>query len=144
MTTPTPPAAPVAHAVGPGTLKLGETGSLSDWSAQLTAASVEPSVDVDDDVDVLTGGKLSGDRTYTATLTGTVLQDTAKAGLIAWSWQHRGERVAATFTPNTAIGTKVDGFVIVDPLRIGGDVKKKNTSDFELAFTEFPTLTTLP
>lgn len=141
MTTPTPPTAPVAHKLGPGTLKLGETGTLSDWSAQLTACTVEPSVDAEDDVPVLNGGALIGDRTYAAKIKGTVLQDLGATGLIAWSWAHRGEQVPCVFVPNTGVGTGVEGVVIVDPLSLGGDVKKKNTSDFELTFVEFPELT---
>src|SRR4051812_39209392 len=122
MTTPTPPAAPVAHTLGPGTLKLGETGSLSDWSAQLTACTVEPSVDAEDDTPVLSGGKATGERTYTATLTGSVLQDLSASGLIIWSWEHKGEQVPVEFVPNGDVGTKLTGVVIVDPLGFGGDV----------------------
>lgn len=143
MTTPPPPAAPVTQAVGDGSLRLGEAGSLSDWSAQVTAASVEPTVAAEDDVPVLTGGKLSGDRTYGAALKATVLQDLSPEGLIAWSWEHRGEEVTVEFVPNTAAGSVVRGRLIVDPMKLGGDVKKKNTSDVELTFIDFPTLSPL-
>jgi hypothetical protein len=70
----------------------------------------------------------------------TVVQDLDTAGLVAWSWAHKGEDVPFTYTPSTAVGTAITGTVTVDPLSIGGDIGSKPTSDFTWTCVGFPTL----
>jgi hypothetical protein len=80
---------------------------------------------------VLDGSTIAGDRTYTATLEATVYQDDLTAGdLIDYSWTHKGTQVPFTFTPYAG-GRAITGQLVVDPLDVGGDVNKKNTSDIK-------------
>lgn len=128
--------------LGPGTIKIGETGDVVDFSAQLLGGTVEWDKDTEDDVSVLDGGVLPGETTYTATIKGEVFQDLGDVdGLVAWTWANKGLEVPITFVPNTAAGKEVTGTVIVDPLAVGGDeAKKRMRSEFEWAFVGEPVL----
>jgi hypothetical protein len=87
-------------------------------------------VNSEDAITTLSGDTLGGARTYGAELDVTAVQDLDTAGLVAWSWAHKGEDVPFTYTPSTAVGTAITGTVTVDPLSIGGDIGSKPTSDF--------------
>jgi len=116
--------------LGPGTLSIGATGSAEQWASQLRACSVEPSTDTEDSIPVLSGEEIGGDDTDTAELTGTVLQSYDAQSLILWSHEHRGEELPFTFIPNNDGALQVTGIVKVRRLRIGGDVKTRNESEF--------------
>lgn len=138
MTTPTPTAA--VRKLGPGALAVGEAGSTIDLAVRCRAAKIVPGVDTEDDTPLLDGSVSAGDRTYTATLEATLEQDDLEDGsVVAFSWEHRGEQLPATFTPYNG-GKSVVGELIIDPMDIGGDVGKKNTSDIKWAFVGFPDL----
>jgi hypothetical protein len=126
--------------MGPGVLAVGSAGSLVDFSKRCTSVKVAWKVDAEDDTPTLDGGVESGDRTYSATLEATVYQDDLRDGeLSRFSWEQKGNVLPATFTP-FAGGTSITGEVMVDPLDVGGDVKKKNTSDIKWAFVGEPEL----
>ena len=115
---------------GPGTFSVGSVGSPLDLTAQVTNLTVEFSEEVDDSVPTLSGESLEGEATYPATLTGTLIQDLTDAGMFDYTWTNKGSIVPFTFTPSTAVGRSVTGQVRIAPLNLGGDVKKKNTTDF--------------
>lgn len=117
--------------VGPGTLTIGAVGTPLDFTAQVTAASVVWKKNKEDNTPVLSGEEVDGDVDYTATLKATVFQDLSDDGLVDYTWSHKGEVVPFTFSPSTAAGKSITGNVTVDPLDVGGDVKKKATSDLE-------------
>ena len=116
--------------LGPGTLSIGATGTEEQFAAQLTACSVEPSTDTEDPIPTLSGEEVEGDDTDTAELTGTILQSYDAQSLLLWAQTHRGETLDFTFVPNNEGALQVTGQVKVRRLRIGGDVKTRNTSDF--------------
>jgi hypothetical protein len=128
---------------GPGTLTIGETGTPIDVSCQLINAQIEWDKDKDDDVTVLCGDVVPGSVTYTSTLTGAMFQDVAdEAGILFYSWEHKGETVPFTFTPNTAAGTTASGNVTLDPITFGSDEPKANMqADFTWDIVGEPTLT---
>jgi hypothetical protein len=76
---------------------------------------VNPTVDSEDAITTLSGDTLGGARTYGAELDVTAVQDLDTAGLVAWSWAHKGEDVPFTYTPYTAVGIAITGTVTVDP-----------------------------
>lgn len=126
---------------GPGLLTIG-TVPL-DVSCQVTSMAVEPSENVTSSgvVDVLCGEQLTGDDdvNYTYRLKGTLLQDLAAAGVVDFSWINAGDEVPFSFTPSTALAREVSGVVRVGPLKIGGDVKVRATSDLDWACIGTPT-----
>ena len=128
--------------LGPGKLAIGEVGTETDFTCQITAAQVEWSVDVGDDTVVLCGETVPGERTYSSVLSGTLYQDLGvAAGIVAYSWEHKGEEVPFEFIPSTAAGQAVSGTLIVDPLSVGGDEAGANmTSDFEWTIVGEPVL----
>lgn len=117
--------------LGPGLLSIGEEGTLREFSQQVKAAAIKFDSDKDDDTPVLSGDTIAGEKHYTAKLTGTVLQDLIVDGLVGWTWAQKGKQFPFQFVPDKAGSMKVTGTVTVDPLDLGGDVKKKNESEFE-------------
>lgn len=134
---------PKTYKLGPGTLTIGEVGTAVDYAAQVTGCTVTWDKEKEDDIPVLSGGALTGDTTYTATLAGNVFQDldSATPGLVEFTWDNKGTEVPVTFVPATAAGMEVTGTVIVDPLDVGGEeAKSRPRSDFEWAFVGEPVL----
>lgn len=115
-----------------GTLQLGSPASSIDATAQVTEGAVAWSEDVEDSVPTLSGEELAGEATYTATLSGTVIQDLdAVEGLVDFTWANKGKVIPFQFTPATAAGRTVTGNVRISPLKVGGAVKTRPTADFE-------------
>ena len=121
--------------LGPGTLTFGPVGTPMDASCQLANGVVTWDKNKDDDLTVLCGDVISGATTYTAKLSGTMVQDldAGATSLVAWSWTNKGTEVDFEYTPNTAAGASVSGKCIVDPLDVGttDDYGSTMTSDFE-------------
>lgn len=122
-----------SHKLGPGLLTLGE-GPL-DVSAQLTGCRVDVAEEVEssDPVPVLSGEELAADETvrHNYTLTGSLLQDLAAAGVVDWSWINGGTEQAFSFVPESAAAREVSGILTPVPLSIGGDeVKARMSSEF--------------
>lgn len=133
----------LSHKLGPGLLTLG-SGPL-DASAQATKIGVEfeENVETDDAVPVLSGDELPEEETpsYKAKLVATFLQDTlADSGLIAYSWEHAGENVPFVFEPNSALERQITGTLCVVPINVGGEIKKRNTSDVTMRCIGMPDL----
>lgn len=128
--------------LGPGLLTVGS--APNDFSCQVTAARVEWNVDEGDDVVVLCGDTVPGARTYSASLTATILSDLAKTpgpGIVEHSWTAKGTQEPFVFTPNTAAAKSVTGTVILDPISVGGDESGQNmSSDFEWAIVGTPVI----
>jgi hypothetical protein len=123
-----------SYKVGPGELTFGAAGpDLRDFTAQVTELEVDWDEDVEDSVPTLDGGELDGEPTYTATLSGTFVQSLTATGVVAWSWENKGTKVPFSYTPNTDEDVAFTGTVRVRPLKVGGKVKTKPTSDFEWA-----------
>jgi hypothetical protein len=126
--------------LGPGTLTVGAVGSPLDFSGRCTAVKVTWKEGKADDVEVLDGSTIAGERNFDATLEATVYQDDLVAGgLIDYSWVQKGTQVPFTFTPYAG-GRSITGQLIVDPLDVGGDVAKKNTTDLKWACVGEPEL----
>lgn len=119
------------HKLGPGSLKFGETGSEVEFAVGLRSCAVEPEVDQGDSLSVLSGDELVADDEESYNLTGSLLQTYDKDSLIVWAHVTAGQVVPFTFRPDNDKGLAVTGSVKVRRLRIGGDVKERNTSDFE-------------
>jgi len=142
VTTPTPgPQNPYKQT--DGTLTIGEAGTLADFSRMVTACSIETKVDAEDAQPVLSGNDLPGERNYTYTLKATFLQDLGANGLVQFCHANKGKQLPFLFVPAKSEGVKITGSVIVDPVTIGGDVKKRNTTDAELELVGEPAFGTL-
>lgn len=121
-----------AHRLGPGSLRFGDTGTSTEFSSQTTNMRLSPSVNEEDAIPVLSGEELAGDDTVDWVVAGTLLQSFDRDGLIHWCYENRLKEVPFEFIPNndeSDYGWR--GTVKVVPLEVGGDVKTKNTTDFE-------------
>ena len=131
-----------AQTMGPGTFSIGSIGTPLDLTAQVTSLKVTPSAEAEDSLTTLSGESLAGERNYSWTVSGTLIQDLTEDGMFDYTWGNAGDQVPFTFTPSTAAGRSVTGTLIVDPLELGGDVKAKNTVDFEWVVVGTPVLGT--
>lgn len=130
--------------VGPGRFTIGSDVDLTTFSGQVTSLRLVPSVDVGDAIHVLDGGEVSGDRTESWTVSGTMLQDFGAAtSKTEWLFTHRGEDMEFSYAPSSAMGKEINGTLTVEAIEIGGDVKSKPTSDFEFKLVGPPVIATI-
>lgn len=122
--------------LGPGSLKIGDTDSEQDFSADVTNTALEPSTDTEDPDNFLDGHSEGGSQTESWTLTGSVKEDFSMDGLQVWCNQHSGEELPFTFIPNKSGTVQWKGKVTIASIQIGGDVKSKNANDFSFAATD--------
>lgn len=127
----------MADKLGPGTLTFGEEASPSEWGAQCTAVTLEPKTDEGDELIYLSGDS-EQDETTTWTLSGKVAQTFDAESLQIWAKEQAGKQLPFTFQPRNDEQLVITGEVTVRALAIGGDVGKKNTSDFEFKCTSEP------
>lgn len=129
--------------LGPGTLKIGATGTEIDVSCQINNAKVAASKNQDDDRTMLCGDVKPGKVTYTYALSGNMDTDVDNdAGIFALSQASPGSQQAFTFVPNTEVGTEAAGTLIIDPLDFGADESGAPLqSDFEFSLVGQPTYT---
>lgn len=125
--------------LGPGSLTIGQPASSREWGGQLTKCALTPSTDFEDNIPVLDGGELSGDATTTWILGGTLLQDYDLDSLEDFAFENRLKDLPFVFTPSNTGKREYSGVVTVVPITVGGDVKKRNTSDFEFRVLGEPT-----
>ena len=127
--------------LGPGVLKIGETGSEIDASCLVNNVKIATSKNTTDPRTMLCGDVKPGKTTYTFTIGGNVDTDVDDAaGLFALSQSAAGTQQPFTFTPNTAVGTTATGTLTLDPLDFGADeTGAPLQSDFEFDCTEQPT-----
>lgn len=127
-----------SYKLGPGTLVL-DPGADFDCSAQLKNIRVEwsESTTSEDAIPVLSGEEIAAEESseYTAKLAGNVLQDLEAAGMVAFTWDHKGEEIPFTFTPRTDAARIVTGVVRVGPLTLGGDVSKTARPDSDFSWS---------
>ena len=134
------------YTVSPGTLTIGATTDLTDFSSQVTSCKLTPAVDNGDPINVLSGEQVPGDRTESFTLDGTFLQDFGKksggtaSSKTEWLFTHRGQSMPFVFIPTTSRARTIAGTLVVEAIDIGGDVQTKPTSDFSFLIIGAPVL----
>jgi hypothetical protein len=125
--------------LGPGELTIGEVASEIDVSCLVNNASIVPDISEGDTKTMLCGTSKRSADTITWSLSGNVDVDAGlSAGFFALTWQHAGEIVPFSFTPSTAVGTVVAGFLKLAPLELGADnYGEFLNSDFEFGLDNF-------
>ena len=129
--------------LGPGTLKIGATGTQIDVSCLVNNAVIAADKTQGDSVTKLCGDVMPGATSYEYTLSGNMDTDNVDpAGIFALSQASPGTIQDYEFTPNTDGGTKAVGKLVIDPLDFGGDTTGETmASDFEFALVGKPTYT---
>ena len=130
--------------LGPGTLKIGATGTEIDVSCQLNGGRITTNVDEGDSVTTLCGTTEPGAINFDHEFTGNINTDQAAgaAGLFALSWSAKGTEQAFEYTPNTAEGTTATGTLIITPLDFGADAYgDRMASDFTWPIVGDPVFT---
>ena len=128
-----------AHTTGPGTLKIGDVPT--ELAVACSKAMLKPSVETDDDVYVLSGDVITGEDSFTWELDVTLFQSLDADGLTDYLFKNRGTVQSFTFKPNNDHGQEWTGKLKVRPMDVGGDVKKRNTSDVTFPLVGEPSVT---
>lgn len=126
--------------LGPGSLKIGATASAREWAGDLTKTTLSPDTSSEDPIPLLDGSNLDGEDTTAWTLGGTLVDNFELDSLQAFALANAGQTLPFVWTPNDAGGVDFSGVVKIRPIGWGGDVKKKNTQDFEFPLIGDPTL----
>jgi hypothetical protein len=126
---------------GPGTLKIGATGTEIDVSCLVNSLKITASKDEGDSTTKLCGTVKPGKITYTYSMEGNLDVDSETAdGLFALSQASPGSQQPFVFVPNTAATTGATGTLIIDPLDFGGEEFGDDmTSDIEFTLVGAPT-----
>ncbi len=142
MTAPAPTLPTDTGQLGPGVLKIGETGSEIDVSCYVNNAAIEASADTTDSTTKLCGAVRAGVTTFTYQLTGNIDVDAGnESGLFALTWTEAGSEQSFIFTPSSELGTTASGILVVQPLRFGADENGADlTSDQTWDITGTPVL----
>ena len=127
--------------LGPGLLTIGATGTPKEFGATVSEVTLAPEYDSDDPISVLSGDEYAGDETESWTLTATLYQDYSASSLDLWLYENAGEELPFTFVPSRAGALQAKGTLKVRAGSIGGEVKKRNTSEVELPVIGRPALT---
>src|SRR6478609_682122 len=117
----TTPVSDDVNKFGPGTLKIGETGTEIDVSCQVNNLVLTQAPNRGDSKGMLCGTTKAGSVTYDKTLEGNLDLDldAGADGLFYLSQQYPGSEQTFTFTPNTAGGDTATGTLILDPMDFG-------------------------
>lgn len=119
-----------AQKLGPGVLDLGETASPTEFGGQVVTAELTPEYETEDDRTVLSGDVIAGEESETWTLSGEFLQEYMSGSLLFWCQENAGTVVPFTFTPRTDGDLTCTGSVKVRAVKVGGEVKATNTTEF--------------
>lgn len=130
-----------------GTLTVGEEATPMEFSSAVTKVSVEPKVDDGDSIPVLDGTEITDEGDEAWSLKGEFLQSYGVGSLLTKvNAAYRAAVTAAggptsvpfSLKPKTAGALTVTGNIWLRPVMIGGDVKKRNTSEFEFPLDGVP------
>ena len=108
---------------GPGTLKIGATGSEIDASCSVNSLRITAAPDRGDSKTMLCGTVKAGSVRYDYEMTGNLDLDLESGAdsLFALSQENPGSVQDFVFVPNTEGGTEAAGQLILDPLDFGAD-----------------------
>src|SRR5215510_8456843 len=108
---------PETFNLGPGSLKIGATGSSIDVSCLVNNAVISSDKDEGDSTTKLCGTVVPGTVTYSYSLAGNVDIDIAdQDGLWALSQSAAGTQQDFEFVPSTDAGVTATGKLVIDPL----------------------------
>lgn len=132
-----------------GTLTVGEEATPMEFSSTVTKVTVEPKVDDGDSIPVLDGSEVKDDGDETWALKGEFLQSYGVGALLTKvNTAYRAavvggnpQSVPFTLKPKDTGALSITGKIWLRPVVVGGDVKKRNTSEFEFPLDGFPVFT---
>lgn len=130
--------------LGPGTLVIGETDAEKKFDADTTSTTLTPKTEDGDEINFLDGSTERDEATTTWTLEGSIKEDFSTDGVQMWCFTNAGKKMPFRFIPNNEGKLGFTGTVIVSPVAIGGDVKKKNDIDFSFAASDVTPTTVSP
>jgi hypothetical protein len=126
--------------LGPGTLKLGPTGTEVEFNMQTAAVRLTPSADSADGTPTLAVPEPAPETTISWALNIDAIQDfTEPDGFVNYLMDNALAEVDFAWVPDTADGTAYNGTVQIIPIEIGGDVAVQVVTSVELPVVGQPT-----
>ena len=132
---------PIAHSLGPGTLKFGAVGSEMEFSSRVLKAEYSPELKKESAVEMLDGSTHQPEGTWEGKISGEFYQEYGSQSLISWCMKHAGELVPFEFRPRNDSPMVFKGKCVIAPVKVGGDPKKENTTSFEFECVGKPEMT---
>jgi hypothetical protein len=126
--------------LGPGSLTIGQPASSREWGGECSKTAITPNTSSEDSTPMLDGSELTGEDTNTYTLDVTVADNFDFDSLQNFSMLNAGKELPFLWVPNDEGGSSYSGMVKVRPIKIGGDVKKRNFNDVSMPITGTPTI----
>lgn len=120
-----------ADRLGPGLLTFGAVGTTQEFGSQVTKIELTPEYDDGDIVTVLSGDELAEDDEESYKLSGEFYQEHTLTGLVVWCKTNSGQVLPFTFVPDNDSELAVRGNCKIRAVKLGGEVKKRNTTEFE-------------
>ena len=130
----------ITNKLGPGLLTIGDSTKAQDFAGRAIKVELTPDIDEGDALNYLDGSS-EQDETETWVLSGEFVQSFTTGDLGVWCNKNKGQQVPFTFVPNKNGSVQATGTLTVRPVKIGGDVKTKATTEFEFPLVGEPTLT---
>ncbi len=124
--------------LGPGTLKFGEMGDEQEFATHVTKCELSPDEADGEKIKVLSGDVYVEDGEFEGKISGEFFQEFGLESLVNWTWKNHNKVMKFTFTPNTDAGMVFTGECKVKAVKIGGDVGKANTTEFEWSVLSMP------
>lgn len=120
------------QALGAGKLIFGDTGSAKEFASLVTKVQINPNFEDGESIPVLSGDSVVNAGKDSYDLEGEFFQDTGAGmeSLIVWCKKNSGQEMPFEFVANDK-GLSVKGKVVIRAVKFGGEVKKKNTTDFK-------------
>lgn len=128
--------------LGPGSLTIGQPASSREWGGECSKAALVPSSSGEDSTPMLDGSELTGEDTNTWALEVTVADNYDRDSLQNYCIENAGKEEPFVWVPNNDGASSYSGTVKIRPIKIGGDVKKKNLNDVSMPLTGAPTVGT--
>lgn len=130
----------MTRTLGPGSLTVGVPASSREWGGECSKAALVPSTSSEDALAMLDGSEISGEDTNTWALEVTVTDNFDFDSLQNFCIANAGKELPFVWVPNNDGGSSYSGTVKIRPIKIGGDVKKKNTNDVSMPLSAAPTV----
>lgn len=125
--------------LGPGTLTFTIGSAATDFAAKCKSVELNPDLPDDDGTGMLDGSIVFDDTVTFGTIGGTIYQEYTLEALEVWAALHAGKIADYVFKPTGKSGYAAKGKCKIKPMKLGGDPKKANTTDFS-----FPLVGALP
>lgn len=116
--------------LGPGTLTFTIASKATQFAAKCQSVELNGELPDDGGTALLNHDEYFEDAAKFGTIGGTIIQEYTMTALEVWCYQNAGKEAEYIFIPANTGGYKATGTCKIKPVKLGGNPKKVNTTDF--------------